>query len=249
MKKTMFLMMAGLISFQVSALEPLSDSDLQSVEGQAGADLSLKLSLNHDQNFKFDTAGACKNLAYCHLAISPNKRFVKADPNNPGQFIADSESGKKLWLVFKGIQGTIDIQKMSLDGKDLLIADKSSTATAMIYKIKPAMQFGFDPEKAILIRNFGFNALEIEQDNFDSGMVNASGVVDPVAANNIYVKEDATASTPATDYGYLKATTYSGANAYDNGREKGFGGVMMNGNLVLQGKVMMFSCDGSHPRC
>ncbi len=69
------------------------------------------------------------------------------------------------------------------------------------------------------------------------------------AANNIYVKEDATASTPATDYGYLKATTYSGANAYDNGREKGFGGVMMNGNLVLQGKVMMFSCDGSHPRC
>ncbi|MDU7369248.1 MAG: hypothetical protein E7L19_19825, partial [Acinetobacter baumannii] len=24
---------------------------------------------------------------------------------------------------------------------------------------------------------------------------------------------------------------------------------MMNGNLAIQGKVMVFSCDGSHPRC
>ncbi|MCT6833873.1 MAG: hypothetical protein M3039_07730, partial [Acinetobacter baumannii] len=38
-------------------------------------------------------------------------------------------------------------------------------------------------------------------------------------------------------------------SAYDYGRETGFMGLMMNGNLAIQGKVMVFSCDGSHPRC
>lgn len=54
------------------------------------------------------------------------------------------------------------------------------------------------------------------------------------------------------------AATANGANqqvatatpsAYDYGRETGFMGLMMNGNLAIQGKVMVFSCDGSHPRC
>ncbi len=70
-------------------------------------------------------------------------------------------------------------------------------------------------------------------------------------------------STTASDYGYLKTSTYAAkaqstgtvasgattANNYDTGRETGFMGMQMNGNLALQGKVMMFGCDGSHPRC
>ncbi len=46
MKLLSTLLMASLICTQAYALEALSDNALQQVEGQSGADLSLKLSLN-----------------------------------------------------------------------------------------------------------------------------------------------------------------------------------------------------------
>ena len=92
------------------------------------------------------------------------------------------------------------------------------------------------------MRNFGYNALAIEQDDFTS-YIDASGKV-----------VEGTPSTPPTSgYGYLKATTYDATTApnslYDQGKETGFVGMRMNGNLALQGKIMMFGCDSSHPRC
>ena len=238
MIKTVLFLITSLLSIGLFAMEPMSDTDLQSVEGQAGADLSLKLSLNHTSDFKFDrTEGACKDLAFCHMAIAVNKRFVKPDASKPGSFIEDSLSGNKLWIVFKGIQGTIDIQKLGLDGVDLVLRGKDSAE-----RIKPAIQLSFDANKPILIRNYGFNAIAIEQDNFTSSMSGDNSVVD-----------GSTTSTPLTDYGYFKADTYTPSNApnsaYDHGREKGFMGMQMNGNLVLQGKIMMFSCDATHSRC
>jgi hypothetical protein len=38
-------------------------------------------------------------------------------------------------------------------------------------------------------------------------------------------------------------------NKFDQGRETGFTGMMMNGNLALQGTLKVFSCDGSMKRC
>jgi len=247
MIKTVLFLMTSFISVGVFAMEPMSDTDLQSVEGQAGADLSLKLSLNHTSDFKFDDGikdgvvvdpgAACKNLAFCHMAISVNKRFVKSDPAKPGSFLEDSISGNKLWVVFKGIQGTLDIQKLGLDGVDLVLKGKDG-----VERIKPAIQLSFDPNKPLLIRNYGFNSVAIEQDNFTSAM----------SGDNL-VTDGSTSSTPIGDYGYLKTDTYTSANApnsaYDHGREKGFMGMKMNGNLVMQGKIMMFSCDANHPRC
>lgn len=52
---------------------------------------------------------------------------------------------------------------MGLDGADLKYLDKSNTEI-----IKPAIQLSFSAAQPILIRNFGFNALSIEQDNFTS---------------------------------------------------------------------------------
>lgn len=244
MKKILSLFMMSVLTSSVFAMEPLSDTDLQAVEGQAGADLSLKLSLNHintgtlaNPSYQFDTDEACKDLAFCHMAISVNKRFVKYDPSKPSGFAEDSESGNKLWIVFKGIQGTIDIQKLGLDGVDLIVRGKDG-----VERIKPAIQLSLDPNKPLLIRNLGFNSVAIEQDNFSSSMSGDNLVVD-----------GSTASTPLGDYAYLKSETYNSTNApnsaYDYGREKGFMGMQMNGNLVIQGKMMMFSCDANHPRC
>ncbi|NHC04594.1 hypothetical protein G9F31_12605 [Acinetobacter sp. 187] len=229
MKKTIALLITTLMVSPVYALEALSDDALQNVEGQAGADLSLKLSINHkleNGKYVFDngTGAVCADVQFCRLAVSVNNRFI----DNNGQ--ASSGDGYKLWLVFKGIQGTINIQKLGLDGMDLSYKDDGGAD-----KIKAAMQLSFDATKPIEIRNFGFNALAFGQDKF----LTTAGVE--------------AGSTNASDYGYLQVTRYDTSNApgsvYDHGRETGFMGVQMNGNLALQGKVMMFGCDASHPRC
>lgn len=100
-------------------LESLDNLELQSIQGQAGTDISLLMSLNHTNTYQFDDGigGVCDKsaanntgLGYCHFALSINKRFVKnglavSDPTQ-------ANPANRLWLVFKGIQGTINLQKM-----------------------------------------------------------------------------------------------------------------------------------------
>ncbi|EZQ01416.1 hypothetical protein [Acinetobacter sp. Ver3] len=229
MKNSLVAVLFSVIASMTYALEPMSDEALKNVEGQAGADLSLKLSLNQKlvtennvQRYVFDDA-LCKDAEYCRLALAVNNRYIK-----DGQ--ASSTDGFKLWLVFKGIQGTLNIQKIGLDGVDLSYKNDSGTD-----QLKAAMQLSFDPSKPIQIRNFGFDALAFGQDKFTSNAT-TEGV-----------------GTSPADYGYLQVTRYDSSNAprsaYDHGRETGFMGLKMNGNLAVQGKVMMFGCDGSHQRC
>ena len=229
MKKNMLFIFMSLMSLSAFALEPLSDQELQSVEGQAGADMSLSLSLNQKADGNFDST-LCAKVEYCRLAMSLNKRFVSQKAGDVNNIFSDanSDSGHKLWLVFKGIQGTINIQKLGLDGADLTYKNDSGTQI-----IKPAIQLSTTASIPIQVRNFGFNALSIEQDSFNS----------TAAAEGI--------GATAADYGYLKKTTYASNNAsvYDQNKETGFTGMMMNGNIALNGKVMVFSCDASHPRC
>ena len=229
MKKNMLFIFMSLMSLSAFALEPLSDQELQSVEGQAGADMSLKLSLNQKADGNFDST-LCAKVEYCRLAMSLNKRFVSQKAGDVNNIFSDanSDSGHKLWLVFKGIQGTINIQKLGLDGADLTYKNDGGTQI-----IKPAIQLSTTASIPIQVRNFGFNALSIEQDSF-----NSTAAVEGVGAT-------------AADYGYLKKTTYASNNAsvYDQNKETGFTGMMMNGNIALTGKVMVLSCDASHPRC
>lgn len=241
MKKISTLILALCATVTHAELQTLDNEALQAINGQAGADLSLMLNLNQTANGVFDngSGGVCENVEFCHIGLAINKRFVQADATKPSGWAENSDSGNKLWLVFKGVQGTLNIQKMGLDGADLKYLDKNNTEI-----IKPAIQLSFSAAQPILIRNFGFNALSIEQDNFTSSTT-AQG-----SSANMY------------DYAYFKKPTYAATansanqqvatatpSAYDHGRETGFMGLMMNGNLAIQGKVMVFSCDGSHPRC
>lgn len=262
MKNIMVLLFVVSSTVVHADLEAMDNQTLQTITGQAGADLSLKLSLNHSalNNTQLENGTKpmfdCSNLAYCHLAISPNKRFVQQDTNGNWTVAASdptvSNPGHKLWLVFKGIQGTMNIQKLGLDGIDLQYKNKSGQDI-----IKPAVQLTMSADKPLQIRDFGFNALSIEQDNFTS-YYDEKGILVEGSSNT------------ASDYGYLKATVYSDkaqlvddanqlaptlgpigttANRHDTGKETGFIGIKMNGNFALQGKMMMFSCDASHPRC
>jgi hypothetical protein len=256
-KASIFLLLAT--SFAHAELKVLDNQELQAVQAQAGADLSLKLSLNHNVMSNADLQDAtktptfnCTDLAYCRLAISFNKRFVQQNSGDTVDLWTKAASdptsaakARKLWLVMKGIQGTVNIQKLGLDGVDLVYKNDSG-----LDKIKPSMQLSFDASKPIQIRNFGFTALSIEQDKVLSYYDTSGNLIEETSTN------------PA-DYGYLKASTYAAkaqatgtvasgattANNYDTGRETGFVGMQMNGNLAMQGRIMMFSCDSGHPRC
>lgn len=263
MKKITTLLLLYLTSVSHAELQALDNQTLQSIQGQGGADLSLKLSLNQNNLSDADLLSGiaptfnCSNLAYCRLAVSVNKRFVQyqtGDTNDVWSLAAsdpiEGNKGRKLWLVFKGLQGTVNIQKIGLDGIDLNYIKKGTTSDSLT---KPAMQFTFDSSQPIQIRNLGFNALSIEQDK----------VLSYYDANGKLVEEE---SSSPQDYGFLKTGTYSQvaqsvdstapstgpkgttANKYDTGREKGFLGLQMNGNLAIDGKIKIFACS-NHARC
>lgn len=215
-----------------AGLQALNNDELQAIEGQAGADLSLKLSLNQKLDGKFDNV-MCSNPGYCHIAISLSGRFVK--PGNNGTFIPDSNEGNKLWLVWKAVQGSVNIQKLGLDGVDLKYRNASNVEI-----VKPSILVSFTAAEPIQIRNFGYEALSIERDNFNSS------------------RSSEGSSGNDQDYAYLKNTRYSNnqsdfnnrtSSPYDAGKQTGFTGLKMNGNLAINGRLAIFSCNGTHPRC
>ena len=214
-------------------LQTLDNQQLQQVEGQAGATINWTLSLNQTSPGVFDTT-TCSDLRFCRFAVSSNNRY------DDGSYVSNdgtihkkngdvtTATGRKQWLVFKGLQGTIQIQNMDISGDDL-----KYTADSTDEKIKAALKVSFKKEYPILIRNLGFSALSIETDTVaNEGAGNVSG----------YFNADKYGATAGPD---IKVTT----SVYDQGRETGFTGITMNGNLALQGNLKVFSCDASMKRC
>ena len=215
-------------------LQTLDNQQLQQVEGQAGATINWTLSLNQTSPGVFDTT-TCSDLRFCRFAVSSNNRY------DDGSYVSNdgtihkkngdvtTATGRKQWLVFKGLQGTIQIQNMDISGDDLKYTADNGTDE----KIKAALKVSFKKEYPILIRNLGFSALSIETDTVaNEGAGNVSG----------YFNADKYGATAGPD---IKVTT----SVYDQGRETGFTGITMNGNLALQGNLKVFSCDASMKRC
>ena len=232
-KLTLILAFLVLSNTSHAALEQLDNQALTAVTGQGGADISLQLALNQNSSgvFNCDTNA----LEYCRLAVSINNRYADGSYKDALGMVRDSagnvkvadngEVGRKQWLVFKGIQGTINIQKIELDGTDL-------TYNGIV---KPAIQLSFDPLKPIQFRNVGYQSLSMETDTVaNEGAGNVPGYLAKGAGG---------AGTGAYVDG--KYTTAG----FDNGRETGFTGLNINGNLSVAGTLKIFSCDAGHPRC
>ena len=232
-KSILFSSLLVLFGTAHAELQTLDNQQLQQVEGQAGATINWTLSLNQTSPGVFDTT-TCSDLRFCRFAVSSNNRY------DDGSYVSNdgtihkkngdvtTATGRKQWLVFKGLQGTIQIQNMDISGDDLhYTADNNDD------KIKAALKVSFKKEYPILIRNLGFSALSIETDTVaNEGAGNVSG----------YFNADKYGATAGPD---IKVTT----SVYDQGKETGFTGITMNGNLALQGNLKVFSCDASMKRC
>ena len=216
------LICAMLIVSPSYAMDNLADEDLAEVSGQAGADLSVKFTINHDANANF----VCTDLVYCRLGMSLSNRYDDGslDTYDINGNRTPSTTGRKQWLVFKGIQGTINIQELKFDGEDVVYGSTT----------KASLKLGFTSTKPIELRNVGFSSLSIE--------------TDACAEGNVACSMTATAgNTP----GYLTPATLYGGVGFDATKEKGFLGLNINTNLSLTGSVKMFSCSSAnnHPRC
>lgn len=169
--KIMSLIFGVFTIMPVQAMQGLDDGELQGVVGQAGADFSLKLTLNHRSDYTFDTT-VCSDLVYCRLGLSLNNRYHDGSQDTydgSGNRIP-STTGRKQWLVFKGIQGTINIQQIALDGEDVVFGST----------VQAAIKLGFTPTKPIEIRNLGFQSLSIETDTVAAeGVGNVPGYLTP----------------------------------------------------------------------
>ena len=219
-----------LISVNAHAeLQAVENYELAKIDGQASsaATIDWLLSLNQISQtnttsgfldtYSFDSS-TCSDLRFCRFAMSLNNRVDAA--------------GKKQWVVFKGVQGTIDLQQVQIDGTDLLYKNTSG-----VDQIKAALQVSFSEKYPIRIRNFGFSALAIETDTVaNEGANNVPGYL---AMGN-----------GGSGVGAYAAGKYTNTtNAFDNGRETGFTGLTMNGNLALQGSLKIFSCTSDMSRC
>ena len=197
-------------------MQVLSEDELQLVDGQGGADISLEMRLNHDTSAQIT---GCADYEYCRFALNINNR--------------SNALGMKQWLVFKQVQGTIIFQEIKLDATDLTAYIGKDVATV----VKPAITLSFDATKPILIRNLGYQSLAIETDTVaNEGVGNLPGYL-----------AKGSGGSGVTAYANGKYTNL--ANLFDLGRETGFMGLNMYGNLALAGTVKIFSCDANHPRC
>ena len=228
MKKTMLFASLFIVAFQFShaELKPLGNQELQAVEAQSAATINWSLSLNQTSPGVFANAAGqycnATDVKFCRLAMSFNNRTTK--------------ESKKQWLVLKGIQGTIGLNNVDIDGVDLLNSSDNNT-TGVQDQIKAALQLSIKETSPILIRNFGFNAMSIETDTVaNEGSGNIPGY--------LAMGSGGTGVTAYANGVYTDTT-----NKFDQGRETGFTGMMMNGNLALQGTLKVFSCDASMKRC
>lgn len=166
--KMLSLISSLLMSLPLYAMDSLDDAALAEEIGQAGADIAVKFTINHDASANFD----CTNLVYCRLGMSLSNRYDDGslDTYNGSGDRIPSTTGRKQWLVFKGIQGTLNIQELKFDGEDVVYGSTT----------KASLKFGFTSTKPIELRNFGFNSLSIETDTVaNEGVGNTPGYLTP----------------------------------------------------------------------
>ena len=216
------LVVALLFSQSYATLVELDAQEMMAYTGQGAAHLNWTLSLNHAyaNNLELtdisrvvngETAEAyynyvCSNDTLCRFALAANNHVDAA--------------GNKKWLVFKEFQGTLQIDKFTLEG--VTIKNQHN-------KPQTALQIRFEDENPLKIRNLGFASLAVE-----TGAGGKEGYENTPRYDTFKLMrngQEETVSVPG----------------FDKGQEQGFMGLNIHGNLHMDGALQIFSfnCTGA----
>lgn len=244
--------LCGISHAEPLGMTPLDNEALQQVDAQGGVDVGLILRLNQKTgaagvgstdiaNYDY-TAGStyadhvidprdsldCDNRQFCRLALALNNRTSTID-NDPG---SNTTVGNKQFLVLKGLQGYIEIPKLSLDAANVTdIAKYAGEANAPDNRV--ALQLSLDAANPIKIRHLGVESVSIEVGSSAAAGGNDFGYLNL----NSCTKGNALCPVEGfTDGKYVNA-------GFDTGREVGFLGVDIHGNLAVNAKIFVFSCN------
>lgn len=235
-----------------AALQSLDNNEMQEVRAQGGVDLSLVLRLNQKDgsgnlssatgydvltgntyaNLTADPRQSldCDNRQFCRFALALNNRESTVD-TDPG---TDTTVGNKQWLVLKGFQGYVEVPKLSLDGAPVTdIKLSNGTADTSAPDNRVALKISLDKNFPIKIRHLGFEALAIEVGSSASAGGNPYGYLNMSSC----AAGDSRCSVETYTNG-----KYDSNAGFDAGRETGFLGLDLHGNLAVNAKVYVFSC-------
>lgn len=205
-------------------LVALEQDEMTKAIGQGAAELSWTLSLNHQYANNLDLANIstiengqvteafydyqCLDSRLCRIAIAANNH-------------KDSQDNQK-WLVFKQIQGTLQIDKFTLEG---------TTIINQFDKPQTALKITFEDENPLKIRNLGFASLAVE-----TGATNSQEGFTNYKTYSTFTVKDA-----ANEDKVLNVPSF------DKGQEQGFMGLNVHGNLHMNGSLKIFSynCAGA----
>ena len=204
---TLFTLLSAALTAH-AGLEAMSPQELKDTVGQGGADLSWTLSLNH---------------LYATDMTKNSISILDANGKPTSVFYALSN---KRWLVFKGIQGTLQIDQFSIDA--VTVGNSRNEA-------QTAMQVTFYDNKPLKIRNLGFSTVGVETGTgtgANEGYANTSTYSTYTAKT---IQDDGTITDIVTN-----------VPTFDRNTEKGFLGLNMHGNLHMSGNLKIFSynCTG-----
>lgn len=133
-----------LASGSTFAMQEMSEVALSETTGQSGAEISLDMRLNLDDNGNYVCEGGVK---FCRIALASNNR-VNAE-------------GQTKWLVIKGVRGQIKVQQLYMEGVTGIQTVNKAGETVT----KNGLKLTYNPDKPIIIRNFGYEALSAEDDS------------------------------------------------------------------------------------
>lgn len=262
MKKIVVMCASLLASVSAfAALEPLDNQALASVDGQAGGALALELDLrlnaadngtpsNPLDDRPLTAAGelCAVNPVACRLALRVNTNA--ATPQS--------------WLVLKGLSLSLRIPELLLETTDVMYNAKTTNTPTYVSGVKASLgnsagTLTYSGGKLISnTKPLGIN-LSVESISFENNHRAVTGggtyVGASVTNNNGVVSGAAPTLTGGTAGGtgtgaYGTDGRYTAAaGAFDQGKEVGFLGLAIKGNIAMNGSVTTFACTGTHPRC
>lgn len=245
-------------SMVYAGMQSMDNAAMEEVDGRGGVDVSLLLRINQKSlqgqngigtagylstdtaNYDYTSGSTyasiaidprdsldCDNRQFCRLAIAINNRTSAVNTETDGT----TTVGNKQWLVFKGLQGYIEIPKLSLDAANVTdIIPYAGEDPAPNNRV--ALKLSLSAANPIKIRHLGFESLSLEVGSSAASAGNDYGYLN--------MKSCTVGSAACPVQGYTNGKYVSAG--FDTGREVGFLGMDIHGNLAVNGSVYVFSC-------